>query len=290
MRSYAKNLLEIQKTKKRIKYIKNFIFIFVIFTFLLQLIISSLLNFSTIKVTAHRGSTFISPENTIASILEAITQDIDYIEIDVQLTKDGKVILLHDSTFYRTAGVKIKPSELTYEEIQKINVGNYKSDAFFHSAPLLENVLDICPKTITLNIELKDYGNNQQLPQKVIAILEEKNCINNVVISSNSISFLRIVNALNPEIKVGLITSSALFSTYNKKFIDFYSINYNAITPSLVLYIHSLGKQVYCWTPNSKITINYAIYSGVDNIITDRTSLAKILITKKLTSSFIQSD
>lgn len=273
------SLRQIENKKARKKRIKTFLFCFLVFTLLINCIFSYILTVSKTKITAHRGSSIFSPENTIASVIEAIALNVDYIEIDVQLSKDEKVILLHDSTFKRTAGVKISPWQLTYEEILALNVGNYKSDPFVTSAPLLEEVLNICPKDITLNIELKDYGHSQNLPQKVVSLIEEYDFVNNCVISSTSMSILRTVYNLNSQIKVGLITSSPLISSYyGNNFLDFYSISYTTLSPTLTAYLHSKGKEVYCWAPNSKIAISLAIHQGVDNIITDKVSLAKLLI------------
>ena len=130
MKIFAKNLIEIQKKQNRKRNFKTFLFALIFLFVTYRGLFSLLLISSDIKITAHRGSTMLSPENSIPSVIEALALDVDYIEVDVQLTKDAKVILLHDCTFYRTAGVASMPKDLTYEEMQDINIGYYKSSTF----------------------------------------------------------------------------------------------------------------------------------------------------------------
>lgn len=280
MRINGRSLREIQQKerKKRKRRLIAFVLLtaFVMYRFIFALILIN----SNIDVTAHRGNTSVAPENTIASVLEAIAIDSDFVEIDVQLTKDGQVILLHDATFKRVAGVSKRPSEMTYEEVQELNVGLYKTDTFEFKAPLLEDVLDVCKfSSINLNIELKDYGKNRELPIRVVDIIKEYYFCDRCVITSYSQNLLRIVKALCPEIKVGLITKSSSLATYiNCQFVDIYSVNYIALSPSIVMYAHFKNKEIYCWTPNNKVAIETAIRAGADNIITDNVTLTRFLI------------
>lgn len=276
---YTKNLIELDKKEKRKQRNKIVLFWGIVIFVVYRVVLSLLLISSNIEITAHRGSTNLAPENTMASVVEAIALNVDYIEIDVQLSKDEQVILLHDATFKRTAGIPLAPYMLTYEEIKELNVGNYKFDTLKFVAPLLEDVIKICKYSCKLNIELKDYGHSQNLVAKVVELIEGNDFVDNCVITSKSTQLLKQVRNLNPNIKIGLITSSASLSTYvQNKFVDFYSINITALSPSITLYAHSNNKKIYCWTPNNKITIETAIHLGADNIITNNVSLTQILI------------
>lgn len=282
MKVCKENLMQIEKKNRRKNKIHIFSFILLSIITSLHFISITLFNTSNVKITAHRGSSIFAPENTKASVLEAIALNVDYIEIDVQLTKDNHVILLHDSTFKRTAGVAVKPSSLNYEEILELNVGNYKDNTFHHAAPLLKDIIEICPSSITLNIELKNYGYSELLPKEVVTLIEKYNREKNCVISSSSLILLEKVNQLNPTIRTGLIVNSALTSIYyEENFLSFYAINYNVLTPNLSFYLHKKGKEVHCWTPNTHFSIEHAINLGADNIITDKVSLAKFLILAK---------
>lgn len=281
MRSEACDLRHIIRKEKKKRRRKTIAFVLITMFIFYRLIFSLILISSNINVMAHRGATNIAPENTIASIMEAVTLGADCSEIDVQLTKDGQVILLHDVTFKRVAGISSRVSELTYEEIQNINVGAYKGEAIEFHAPTLDEVIDVCIITgMKLNIELKNYYNNEILPDEVVRIIKEHDFESNCVISSYSIPFLKRVKELCPEISVGLITSSASLTTYinNYKYVDFFSINYYALSPSIVMYVHARNKKAFCWTPSNHFTIETAIRMGADSIITNNVTLARLKI------------
>lgn len=280
MKRYPKSIREMQKKElhKRRRRVVAFVLIslFVLYRGIFSMILMS----SNIAVTAHRGGTNVAPENTIAAVLEAAALGADCVEIDVQLNKDGQVILLHDATFKRVAGVRVRPSELTHEEIQTLNVGAYKTEAIEIHAPTLDEVIDVCLVSgLRINIELKNYPGNEELPREVVRIIKEHDFASSCVVSSYSKNFLREVKNLCPELKVGLITSSARLSTYlNCRFVDFYSVSYYALNPSIVLVAHAMHKEVHCWTPSNKFSIEYAIRSGSDNIITNNVTLTRLMI------------
>lgn len=283
MKRYVNSLIDLKKKemRKKRRRVEAFalISLFIIYRGIFSLILMS----SNIEITAHRGSTNIAPENTIASVIEAIALDVNSIEIDVQMSKDGEVFLLHDSSFKRTAKVRAYPWSLSYEEIKAINVGAYKTDTVGFYAPLLDEVIKICSlSSVDLNVELKDYGHSQQLPDEVIKIIKENDFIDKCVITSSSKKLLRKVRDIEPSIKIGLITSSTNLATYiSNRFVDFYSVSYLALSPSIAVLIHSMQKEIYCWTPNNRIAIESAIRSGVDNIITNNVTLAKFLVVSK---------
>lgn len=282
MSIYVKNLIQIQKKQNRKRRFKTLLFTLIFLFVTYRGIFSILLISSDIKITAHRGSTVLSPENSIASVIEALALNVDYVEVDVQLSKDGQIILLHDRTFKRTAGVNKRPKDLNYDEMQDINIGNYRASKIEVSVPLLEDVLKLCRYTCALNIELKDYGNNEGLPAKVVKLIEDYDYVDGCCITSTSTRFLKEVRALNPEIKIGLITQSTMISTYiNNNFVDFYSVNYMALSPSITLYARSNHKKLLAWTPNSKVAIETAINMGANNIITDNVYDAKFVIISK---------
>lgn len=280
MKPYARSLITIERKSNRKRFQRYFFFALVVTFALYRTSFSLILKSSSVSITAHRGSTSISPENTLPAMIGAIAQDVDYIEIDVQLSKDNVPFLLHDSSFKRTAGVSKRPWELNYEEIAEINVGAYKNAPIPISAPTLEEVIQICQLTdVKLNIELKNYGHSQSLVSSVVRVLREYDFLNRCVITSNYTSLLKEVRQTEPSIKIGLITRSASLTTYvQNNFVDFYSVNYLVLSPSIVLYTHSQQKQIFCWTPNNIVSIETALRLGADNIITDNITLTKLII------------
>ena len=100
------------------------------------------------------------PENTMAAFQKAIDDMADYIELDVQLTSDGEVIVMHDSNAYRTTGVDENIVNMTYKEVRRLDAGSWYSDEYKgEKVPGLREVLELAQGKIKLNIELKPADN-----------------------------------------------------------------------------------------------------------------------------------
>ena len=137
-----------------------------------------------ITVTAHRGVHRRAPENTAASIRDAIAAGADYAEIDVQLSKDGVLVVTHDSDFSRMAGVAKRVWDLTYAEIRAIPLGAEAAPEFRNEAvPTFDEVLAIARDRIRLNIELKYDGDHQpRLAERVVETVRARQMTNQVII------------------------------------------------------------------------------------------------------------
>ncbi|MFW5830662.1 MAG: glycerophosphodiester phosphodiesterase [Prolixibacteraceae bacterium] len=105
---------------------------------------------------AHRGAMGTHPENTLLAFREAVKAGAHMIEFDVQLTKDNKMVVIHDGTVNRTTNGTGKVSELTFAEIRKLDVGSWKSPEFAgERIPTLDETLNIMPYNIWLNVHIK---------------------------------------------------------------------------------------------------------------------------------------
>ena len=118
---------------------------------------NDLINFKNPKIIAHRGASFDAPENTLASINLAWTQNIHYVEVDVKLTKDNILVVFHDETTIRFNQIDKLVSEYNFEDLSDIDVGIFKGEQWKNeSIPTLDQVLKTIPANGTLIIELKD--------------------------------------------------------------------------------------------------------------------------------------
>ncbi|WP_341225427.1 glycerophosphodiester phosphodiesterase family protein [uncultured Arcticibacterium sp.] len=107
-------------------------------------------------ICAHRGANKTHPENTLAAFKEAIRLGAHMIEFDVQLSKDNRLVIMHDGTVDRTTNGTGKVSRLTFDEIRKLDAGSWKSEEFAsEKVPTLREVLEIMPDNIWLNVHLK---------------------------------------------------------------------------------------------------------------------------------------
>lgn len=123
------------------------------------------------KLIGHRGASGSAPENTLASIREAWRLDADGVEIDVRLSRDNKVVVIHDDTLQRTAGMNLSVRSTDHHVLRKYDVGSWKSDDKFsgEKIPLLSEVLKGLPEGKELYIEFKDGGH--QLVDEVLRLI-----------------------------------------------------------------------------------------------------------------------
>ncbi len=241
------------------------------------------------EVTAHRGASVLYPENTMSAFVGAKNLGADWIELDVQQTKDGKIIVMHDINLKRTAGLNKNTWEVTYEEIKNVDVGSFKDEAFKdEKIPLLEDVIKWAKENnMKLNIELKPTGNETNFEASVIDIIKRYAYEDYCVITSQVYSVLENVKKYDESVTTVYVMSLAYGEITSLDKADNFSIESTSITKTLVASIHNEGKELYAWTVNSEENINKMIDLNVDNIITDDISLAKELVYKSKTSNLI---
>ena len=231
---------------------------------------------STTGVTAHRGGALMAPENTISALDYTIECGADYAEIDVQETADGELVLLHDNSLKRTAGVKKNVWEMTYAEISQLDAGSSFNKKFRgEKIPTLDEVLKFCKGKLDLNIEIKYNGQNKGIVKKVVRIIEQNHFEDHCVITSMNYSFLKQVKKSNPDIRTGYIMTMTYGTVARIDAADFFSVKYTYADENFVREAHSLGKEVHAWTVNYRGDIKRMLDVGVDNIITDNPVLVR---------------
>ena len=164
-----------------------------------------------VLVIAHRGAAGRAPENTLAAFAAAIEDGADLLEIDVQETIDGEVVVIHDSDFMKIAGDPRKVWDVTYEETRAIDIGSWFSPEFgSERLPTLEEVLELARGKVRVDIELKYYGHDERLEERVVSIVEDTDMVPEVVIMSLNQAAIRKVRTLRPSWTIGLLTATAL--------------------------------------------------------------------------------
>lgn len=226
-------------------------------------------------IVAHRGAAGKAPENTMEAISAAIEDGTDWVEIDVQESGDGHVVVVHDSDFMKLAGTDLKVWEGTLEEIQAIDVGSWFSPDFSDErVPLLADVLKAAKGRARVVIELKYYGHDKQLEQRVIDIVEEMGMADSTAIMSLKYDGIRKVRQLRPEWIVGLLSAKVL-GNMSKIDADFLAVNTAMAKPAFIRTNQEAGKKVFVWTVNDKMDMFKMMSLGVDGIITDEPALAR---------------
>ena len=230
----------------------------------------------SVRVTAHRGGARMAPENTVSAIESAIRSRADYAEIDVQETKDGEIVLLHDSSLERVAGIGRRIWELTYAEVSRLDAGSWFDESFQNERiPTLEAAIECCRGKIRLNIEMKYNGHNKKIVEKVVRIIEEQNFEKSCVVTSMNYEYLEKVKKLNPSIATGYTMPVAYGDLSELAAADFFSVSFAYLSAEFVRDAHALGKAVCVWTLNDPADMQQAIEYGADNIITDDPELVR---------------
>lgn len=245
---------------------------------------------SRTQITAHRGFSAIAPENTMYAFREAVDIGSDYIELDVQLSADGEVVVIHDSKVDRTTNGKGKVRDMTYTELLGLTAAyKYSGHEVYFDAkiPLLSEVLEEVGDDILLNIEVKDTGDAALTAEKTVELVREYGLESTCYITSFSYNILKKVKQLEPKIKTGLIANTAAMAFTRGENIDAISINYLLASPSVVNMAHQNGKRVFVWTVDREEDMKKMIALGVDNIITNRPDKAAKLVYSRNIGSWV---
>ncbi|NDI33907.1 glycerophosphodiester phosphodiesterase [Chengkuizengella sediminis] len=169
-------------------------------------------------IFAHRGSSGTHPENTMVSFQEALHVGANGIELDVHLTKDGEVVVIHDERVDRTTNGTGFVHEKTLKELKQLDAGSWYS--YHHKGetiPTLNEVLEwISNKNLLLNIELKnDIIQYEGLEEKVIQLVHKYDVSESVIISSFNHYSLVKVKQLDKEIETAVLISDILYQPWH---------------------------------------------------------------------------
>ncbi len=234
-----------------------------------------------VRIVAHRGAAGKAPENTLASVRQAIEDGTDWVEIDVQETRDGEVVVVHDSDFMKLAGVDLKVWDASMDQLGAIDVGAWFGPAFRgERVPTLRQVLELARGKVGVVIELKYYGHDQQLEQRVVDRVEAAGMASEVVIMSLDYAAIQKIRALRPDWTIGLL-SAKVIGDLTRLDADFFAVNQGMASASLVRRARALGKQVYVWTLNDPVSMWRMMSLGVAGVITDEPALARAVLEKR---------
>lgn len=244
-----------------------------------------------IKIYGHRGYGVGTPENSISAIKKSIDNNIDYIEIDVQRTKDRKYVLNHDKTFEKVSYEKPyfinkKVSDLNYSQIETLDIGRRVSQRYAgEKVPRIEEVLDVCKNKIKINLELKE-GIDHEMIDDLMELVRKKGMKKQVFFTSLNIRDIEYIENKDSTFDTGLIYFIKL-GNYGSVDADYMIMEEREATDSNIKKLHKKGKKVIVWTVNTQESIDKFSKMDVDGIITDYPLEVKEAVSEnsKLTSN-----
>ena len=216
-----------------------------------------------IKVIGHRGVAGLEPENTLRSFQAALALGVDYVECDVYLTADRRLVLMHDRTVDRTTNGSGPVEEMTFEQVRQLDAGKGER------VPTLAELLALIRGRCGAHVELKGAGTHEP----VLRLVQSKGMLGDVVLTSGNTERLRAVRASSGEVAIEHIFADPPPDAVERALsvgAKRVSAHHTHATAAFVGAAHDAGLEVIAWPPNTVADMQAAIDLGVDLICTDR--------------------
>ncbi len=233
------------------------------------------LEFKAVKIYGHRGAKGEAPENTLEGFIHAYKQGIRRFELDVHLTKDGQLIVIHDQTLERTTGLTTKVQDADFIDIANLDARQNAASWSTHChIPKLSQVVDSCPEVEHWQFEVKTSSKERLniLCNRLVEYIQANKLQEICAVTSSNTWFLKELRRRDQSIKIGFVAEYRFpkpLNTAKALGCEFLCLNYGLCTENLVQETHKLGIHISCWTVNSIHEMLQLKEKGVDSIITD---------------------
>ena len=238
---------------------------------------------NAVEIIGHRGASYDAPENTLASFRLGYQQQADADELDIHLTRDGKIVVIHDFDTGRTGGHANKVADQTFEAVRRLNVGDWgkwKGEGFSEKIPTLDEVLAVIPDGRRLFIEIK--CGPEVLPALEQSLLRAAKKPDQTIIIGFDYDTIRQAKAKFPHLQVLWLAGAdskaraypavgELISKAKAAKLDGLDLEKGfPIDHQFVHAVHAAGLKLYTWTVDSIETARSESAAGVDGITTNR--------------------
>ncbi len=222
----------------------------------------------------HRGAAAHAPENTLASFHKAIDMGATMLELDIHLTKDQEIVVIHDHDISRTTSGSGLVSNMTLREIRAYDAGSWMhADFEGEKVPILQEVMELIRKGIYLNMEIKAGEEiHVGLVDKLIELIDEYSATDMIVISSFHREYLREIKEKAPAIEVALLYSGDVPSVLDEAVKEGWEglhPHFPLIDEKLMEGARQRGLAVRAWTVNRPDDMRRLLDLGVDGICSD---------------------
>jgi len=260
-----------------------------------------------ITVTAHRGASAYAPENTLAAFAVGIEQRADWIESDVQATKDGELVLMHDTTLSRTTDVEQRfpgrspwnVKDFTLAEIKTLDAGSWFSQKYAgEPVPTLKEMVEqVRPTRAGILMELKSPELYPGIEEKVAAEFDSfpgyvpaAVAAGRLAVQSFDFDSMKTYKSIQPEVPVGLLGTPAYADLDSYTWADQINPHFGSFDAGYVARVHALGMHIHSWTVNDAATMSAVLDRGVDGIITNNPDVLREVIAGRRTPSLDLGD
>lgn len=242
------------------------------------------------KVWAHRGASAYAPENTLSAFKKAIEMGADGIELDVQMTKDGELVVIHDETINRTSNGNGYVKDYTLAALKQYIFDNGFDGYNKERIPTLREVYKLMKDTtLTINVELKNgiilY---KGIEEAVLKLAEEMGMTERIIYSSFNHYSMRRMKELAPTVQAGILFSDGWIdvSEYGRKLgVDaLHPAFYHLQEPHFIQKAKENHLAVHVWTVNKEKKMVEVLNAGVDAIITNKPDLGRKVVDEYYSS------
>lgn len=239
------------------------------------------------KIWAHRGASAYAPENTLEAFSLAVSQQVDGVELDVQMTRDGKLAVIHDESVDRLWDGSGYVKDFTMKDLKSLCLQNAQPEYQSAVIPELKEVLELLkPSRLTVNIELKTgIFRYKGIEEEVLKLVKKMEMESRVIYSSFYHPSLVKVKKLEPKAKTGLLYSDGWINapSYAKKLgaDALHPALYHLRSKKLFKDAKEKGLSLHVWTVNEESLINDLIEREVDAIITNVPDIARKAADRK---------
>ena len=210
----------------------------------------------------HRGAAGYAPENTLLSINRALALAVDYVEVDVQRTRDGHLVILHDKRVDRTTNGEGYVADMTLSQARELNTGGGQT------IPTLAEVLETCSGRAGLMLELK----SEDISSDVIAAVRHHDFQGPVIYASYLHAEILAVRSIDPgALTLAMMEALPLNRTTfaHDACANFAGLGFDSVRPKMIDELHGKGVRVFVYTLNDARDIKLASSWGVDGVISD---------------------
>jgi glycerophosphoryl diester phosphodiesterase len=234
---------------------------------------------------AHRGASALAPENTIAAFERAVELGADVIELDLHMSQDGELVVIHDDTLDRTTDGSGPVHQRSLAELMRLDAGRWFGEGFAgQRIPRLDEVLDRFAGKVPLALEIKAGSTFfPGIEEKVVSALRERAAIDQAAVASFDHYALRRLKEIEPTIRTAALLVGrpvSLSAIAGPAKADGLALEASFVTKTEVDACRAAGLQIVVWVVNDPAQMRHFIGLGVDGIITDRPDLLRLALTE----------
>lgn len=238
-------------------------------------------------VWAHRGASGYAPENTLAAFEKAVELGADGVELDIQLTKDDEIVVIHDEKIDRTSDGEGWVKDYTLEELRGFNYNRTKPEYEHADIPTMREVFELLkPTNLFINIEIKTgVFFYEKIEEKILALTKEMDMEDRVCYSSFNHYTVKRIHELKPDAEVGFLYADGPIDmpSYGEKHGGnaLHPALYNLQYDGFIKECKEKGLKLNVWTVNEKEHMQLCCKYGVNAIITNYPDIAREVVEQQ---------